>query len=232
MRSGILLLVVVLALGALAALLWWRFKGPSKPAAPVAVLATRNHHSLRTFHYETATATQAAEKAVATTEVGKALARLLPQEDMAASEPMHSVEEEETTPAVNNAELTADLSDGNQETPAEETPRPASIRHAAGALASLLDAQGGAAAPARPAPNPAPAADEQPEVEEEPAASLYHNPLTAPAPTANDQANRAARISLRQQQRARISADAAAQRAALSGLFPGAGSPIPTAKPS
>ena len=71
-----------------------------------------------------------------------------------------------------------------------------------------------------------------PETDEEPAEALFHNPLTAPAPTTNDQANRAAEIALRQQRRARMSADAAAQRAALSGLFPGAGSPIPTAKPS
>ena len=51
MRSGILLLVVLLALAALTALLWWRLKGSGRPAAPAPQAATRNHHSLRTFHY-------------------------------------------------------------------------------------------------------------------------------------------------------------------------------------
>ncbi|MBF9144534.1 hypothetical protein [Hymenobacter properus] len=225
MRFGILILVV-LALAALAALLWWRFKGPGKPAAPVAVLATRNHHSLRTFHYETAAATQAAGQAAASAEVGEALARLLSREDLAAPEPVHSAEKAEATLSADNAESTSDPGEADLEAPAEDTPRPASIRHAAGALASLLDVQEEAVVPAASAPEPAVEADE------EPAAALFHNPLTAPAPTANDQANRAAEIALRQQRRARMSADAAAQRAALSGLFPGAGSPIPAAKPS
>lgn len=213
-------------MGALAALLWWRFKGPGKRAAPLAVLATRNHHSLRTFHYETAAAAQAAEKAAATTEVGEALARLLPEEDLAAPEPLPSAEEDEATLSADNAESTTDLGEADREALAEDTPRPASIRHAAGALASLLDAQEEDPGPAESAPEPAVEADE------EPAKALFHNPITAPAPTANDQANRAAEIALRQQRRARMSADAAAQRAALSGLFPGAGSPIPTTKPS
>jgi len=221
MRFGILLLVI-LALGALAALLWWRFKGPGKPAAPVAVLGTRNHHSLRTFHYGPAAAAQAATSAVATTEVGEALARLLPQEDLAAPEPTHSAEEEEAT-------LSADHEapgEGTQEKPADIPPRPASIRHAAGALASLLDAQEETVTPVAPTSEPAP------ETDEEPAETLFHNPITAPAPSANDQANRTAEIALRQQRRARMSADAAAQRAALSGLFPGADSPIPMTRPS
>ncbi|RYU84851.1 hypothetical protein [Hymenobacter persicinus] len=226
MRSGILLLAVILALGALAALLWWRFKGPGKPVAPVAALATRNHHSLRTFHYETAAAAQAAEKA-ATTDVGEALARLLPKEDLAVPESVQSAEEAAAAVVVDSSEpLLEEPEEATQDVPAEDAPRPSSIRHAAGALASLLDAQEGAATPLAPTPEPTAEADE------EPAEALFHNPLTAPAPTANDQANRAAEIALRQQRRARMSADAAAQRAALSSLFPGAGSPIPTAKPS
>ncbi|MBD2769448.1 hypothetical protein IC235_16280 [Hymenobacter sp. BT664] len=224
MRFGILILVV-LALAALAALLWWRFKGPGKPAAPVAVLATRNHHSLRTFHYETAAATQSAKQAAASAEVGEPLARLLPREDLAAPEPAHFAEEAKATLSADNAESTTELGEADLEAPAEDTPRPASIRHAAGALASLLEVQEEAVVPAA-APEPAVEADE------EPAEALFHNPITAPAPTANDQANRAAEIALRQQRRARMSADAAAQRAALSSLFPGAGSPIPMAKPS
>jgi len=226
MRSGILLLVVILALAALAALLWWRFRGPGQPAAPAAVLATRNHHSLRTFHYDTAAAAQSAAAAV-TAEAGAALARLLPEEDLAVLEPMPTAEEEHTMPPADESLPVAEPpAEASHNTPTDEAPRPASIRHAAGALASLLDAQEVAAAPAAAADEP------MPEPDEEPAEALFHNPLTAPAPTANDQANRAAEIALRQQRRARMSTDAAAQRQALNGLFPGAGSPIPTAKPS
>ncbi|MCB2380335.1 hypothetical protein LGH70_22275 [Hymenobacter sp. BT635] len=191
MRSGLLLLVVILALAALAALLWWRFKGSGLPAAPAAT-ATRNHHSLRTFHYGATSAE----------------------------------EEHALTPAAAPQPVAADQEERKQETSLDETPQPTSIRHAAGALASLLDAQEVVAAPADSSHEP------ESEADEEPAAALFHNPITAPAPTANDQANRAAEIALRQQRRARMSTDAAAQRAALSELFPGAGSPVPTAKPS
>ncbi|GAB3244000.1 hypothetical protein GCM10027346_41220 [Hymenobacter seoulensis] len=227
MRSGILLLVVILALAALAALLWWRFRGPGQPAAPAAVLATRNHHSLRTFHYDTAAAAGKLAAAALTAEAGTALARLLPKEDRAVSEPVPSAEDEPTTPPADASQSGAEHpAEASQDTPTDKAPRPASIRHAAGALASLLDAQEVAATPTAAADEP------RPELDEEPAEALFHNPLTAPAPTANDQANRAAEIALRQQRRARMSADAATQRAALNGLFPGAGSSVPTAKPS
>jgi hypothetical protein len=228
MRSGILLLVVILALAALAALLWWRFRGSARPAAPAAAVATRNHHSLRTFHYGPAATGSAAATMAASTEAGAALTRLLPQDDLAVSEPVAADAEEQAPPLADHPHSEAEQSrEAKDDIPQEaEAPRPVSIRHAAGALASLLDAQEDAAGALPPPSEPSPEADE------EPAAALFHNPLTAPAPTANDQANRAAEIALRQQRRARMSADAAAQRAALNGLFPGAGSPIPTAKPS
>jgi hypothetical protein len=230
MRSGILLLVVILALAALAALLWWRFRGSARPATPAAAVATRNHHSLRTFHYgpaATTPVTAPAPSAAVPTEAGAALTRLLPEEDLAVSEPVPTGDEQQTLPLTDQTPP-----DGEQASSAidnsmpAEAPRPASIRHSVGALASLLEVQEKGAAPVAPAPASAP------EAEDEPAAALFHNPLTAPAPTANDQANRAAEIALRQQRRARMSADAAAQRTALSGLFPGAGSPIPIPKPS
>jgi hypothetical protein len=220
MRSGLLLLLVVLALAALAALLWWRFMGSGQSAAaPTSLLASRNHYSLRSFHYELAGAAQKAALAVITTEAGSALAQLLPEEDLvqAASDPAEEAEEHSAsaTDTGENAEP-AEL-----EAAADQTPRPASIRHAAGAVASLLDALDDA--PAAELEPVADASEPAPETDEEPAPALYFNPLTAPAPTANDQANRAAEIALRQQRRARMSTNAAAQRAALSGLFPGAG---------
>jgi hypothetical protein len=225
MRSGLLLLLVVFALVALAALLWWRFKGSGHSAAtPAAALAPRNHHSLRTFHYAPASTAPKSSPTIAT-EAGAALAQLLPEEDIAsaASNPAE--------PAAERAPATASSEDpALNEQESADTPHPASIRHAAGAVASLLDTLDDA-------PNTEPesvteAPESAPENDEEPARALFFNPLTAPAPSANDQANRAAEIALRQQRRARMSTNAAGQRAALSGLFPGAGSPVPTPNPS
>ncbi|UYZ61274.1 flagellar biosynthesis protein FlhF [Hymenobacter latericus] len=227
MRSGILLLVVVLALVALAALLWWRFKGSGRPAAPAAT-ATRNHHSLRTFHYAPAGDTPKAAVPAGSAAAGAALASLLPAEDLEAPAPDQLPAEIVPADDVANSPQAAPP-EAPEDAPGpvtDEAQRPASIRHAAGAVAVLLDTvdEAPAAVPAASLPASDP--------DEEPAEALFHNPLTAPAPTANDQANRAAEIALRQQRRARMSADAAAQRAALNDLFPGAGSPVPTAKPS
>jgi hypothetical protein len=224
MRSGILLLVVVLALAALAALLWWRFKGGGMPAAPPAT-ATRNHHSLRTFHYQPAGATPQAAAAAAAADTAAALASLLPPEDLEVAESAQPTTGGVPAPGpADSAELIpAEAAEATAAPSTGGAPRPASIRHTAGAIAVLLDAVDEVpAAPLEPAPDP----------DEEPAEALFHNPITAPASTANDQANRAAEIALRQQRRARMNKDAAAQRAALNDLFPGAGSPVPTAKPS
>ncbi|GAB3840613.1 hypothetical protein GCM10028821_45700 [Hymenobacter jeollabukensis] len=219
--------MVVLALAALAALLWWRFKGSGLPAAPAAT-ATRNHHSLRTFHYAPSSAIPKAAVSVEAAATGAALASLLPPEDLEApaagqlpEEAVTAASEVDSPQVPQPDELNATAGPAT-----EETPRPASIRHAAGAVAVLLDAVD--ESPSNVSPDAQTASDP----DEEPAEALFHNPITAPAPTANDQANRAAEIALRQQRRARMNKDAAAQRAALNDLFPGTGSPVPTAKPS
>ena len=135
MRSGLLLLLVVLALAALAALLWWRFKGSGHSAAPpAAALATRNHHSLRTFHYGPASTAPKISSTALDTEAGAALAQLLPEEDLASATP---------SPEESAAELAAITASSEHpamdEKEAVDTLRPVSIRHAAGAVASLLD---------------------------------------------------------------------------------------------
>lgn len=227
MRPGILLLVVVLALAALAALLWWRFKGSGIPAAPAAT-ATRNHHSLRTFHYAPAGAAPKAAVPANTDAADAALASLLPPEDLEAPAPAQLPTEAVPTAgaAIDPEAAPAEELQATPGPAPDEAPQPASIRHAAGAVAVLLDVVDEVPLPSH-APSQ-PASD----LDEEPAEALFHNPITAPAPTTNDQANRAAEIALRQQRRARMNKDAAAQRAALNDLFPGAGSPVPTAKPS
>ena len=159
---------------------------------------------------------------------GAALASLLPPEDLEA--PAAGQLPEDAVTATSEADspqvLHPDEPDAATEPATEETPQLASIRHAAGAVAVLLDVADESPCTASPTAQPASDPDE------EPAEALFHNPITALAPTANDQANRAAEIALRQQRRARMIKDAAAQRAALNDLFPGAGSPVPTAKPS
>ena len=243
MRTGIVLFVVFVAAVALGALLWWRFKGNGRSiAAPPAPVATRNHHSLPLFHYERAGgAPAAAVVAAAPPAPGSALASLLPEEDFRAQEAAELQAEADRAEAaqaesreqvateaagqtptsgdVPATELAAEDAAIDEEITVERAgPQLISSRHAAGAVAvaSLLDTLDEAPA-APPAPEPAP------EPEEEPAApALFYNPITAPAPSANDQANRAAEIALRKQRRASMAADTAAQRNALQGLFPGA----------
>lgn len=231
MRTGTFLFVVLAAALALGALLWWRFKGLGRPAAAPAVpAATRNHHSLPLFHYERAGTLAAPPAAAAPPTPGSALARLLPEEDFRAQEAaalqaeadqLEAVEAESREQLAAETDLAAKPAESQPA--AMQVPGPTSSRHAAGAVASLLDVLD--EAPATP-PTPGPA----PEPEEEPAApALFYNPITAPAPTANDQDNRAAEIALRKQRRASMAADTAAQRNALQGLFPGAASkPVAT----
>nr|GEZ31628.1 hypothetical protein [Tanacetum cinerariifolium] len=236
MRTGTFLFIVFAAALALGALLWWRFKGNGRPvAAPAAPAATRNHHSLPLFHYERAgTVPTQSLAAAAPPAPGSALASLLPEEDFRAQEAAQlqaEADQVEAAEAESRQLGAAEETVPAAGTPAEnqaaesEAPQLVSSRHAAGALASLLEVLD--EAPNN--PEPAPAADPAPEPDDElAAAALFYNPITAPAPTANDQANRAAEIALRKQRRASMAADTAAQRTALSGLFPGAtGQPAP-----
>ncbi len=246
MRTGIILFVVFGAAVALGALLWWRFKGNGRSiAAPLAPVATRNHHSLPLFRYERAgAAPTTAVVAAALPAPGSVLASLLPEEDFRAQKAAELQAEADRTEAAQAESREQTAAEATAQTPASDkvpatepadepaaaadetvaetaASQPVSSRHAAGAVASLLDTLDDAPA-APPAPEPAP------ESEDEPAApALFYNPITAPAPSANDQANRAAEIALRKQRRASMAADTAAQRNALQGLFPGA-----TSKPA
>ena len=216
MRLALLFLVLT-AVVALSGLLWWRFKGAGRTATaePMAV-ATRNHHSLRVFHY-------GPQKAAPPQGVpGAALGRLLDGEGAVETAPTASSAGQQAgqIPLGESADAEQLLA----EEAAATSPQPASIRHAAGAVGSLLDAldQVPESAPLSNEEVAEPASEVTEDADESIAATLFHNPLTAPAPTANDQANRATEIALRQQRRARMAAGSAAQREALSGLFPGA----------
>jgi hypothetical protein len=249
MRTGIVLFVVFVAAVALGALLWWRFKGGGRStAAPLVPVATRNHHSLPLFHYKRAGAAPAAVAAAAPAP-GSALASLLPEEDFRAQEAADLQAEADRAEAAQAESREQAAAEATGQTPtadevpatepsaepaplADKTtaetagPQPVSSRHAAGAVASLLNALDEAPA-APPAPGQAPEPDEEPAVP-----ALFYNPITAPVPSVNDQANRAAEIALRKQRRASMAADTAAQRDALQGLFPGAtGKPATTKAP-
>ena len=199
MRTGIVLFVVFVAAVALGALLWWRFKGSGRSvAAPLAPVATRNHHSLPLFHYERASAIPAAV-AAAPPAPGSALASLLPEEDFRGQEAARLQAEADRAEAAQAesreqaaTEATGQTSTSDEvpaaepaaladETTAETAgPQLVSSRHAAGAMASLLDALDEAPA-VSPTPEPAPEPDEEPA-----APALFYNPITAPAPSAND----------------------------------------------
>ena len=216
MRFGLLFLVLA-AVVALSGLLWWRFRGAGRTGTtePSAV-ATRNHPSLRVFHYGPQKQAQPQGKP------GAALGQLLDGKaaETAPTE-LSAGQQAEQAALVESAD--AELLPSAEAAEAA-SPQSASIRHAAGAVASLLDALD-QVPDSGPLPNKGVAepAPEVPDYADEPiAAALFHNPLTAPAPAANDQANRAAEIALRQQRRARMAAGSAAQRGALNGLFPGA----------
>lgn len=244
MRTGILLFIVFGAAVALGALLWWRFKGNGRPAVtPVAPVATLNHYSLPLFHYGRVRAVPVPPAAAATPPVpGAALASLLPEEDFRtqeATELQAEADRAEAEQGENREQVAAETtqaavpeapSSDELQAAATEAPRPVSSRHAAGAVASLLDTLDEVPATDTESALPAGTTEPTPEPEEEPAApALFYNPITAPAPTANDQANRAAEVALRKQRRASMAADTAAQRDALQGLFPGArGKPATT----
>lgn len=245
MRTGILLFVVVGAAVALGALLWWRFKGNGRPvAAPVTPAATRNHHSLPLFHYGRTATAPAPPTAAGPPAPGSALASLLPEEDFRVQEAAELQAEADRAEAAQaeSREQAAETSMAEHPTAegltaeavvATEAPQPVSSRHAAGAVASLLDTLDEASAAEATPPIPVSVPRPTPEPDEEPAApTLFYNPITAPAPTANDQANRAAEIALRKQRRASMAADTAAQRDALQGLFPGAAGKPATTKAS
>lgn len=232
-------LFVVLILGLLVALLWWRFKGGGmdKQEKPVAV---GNHPSIAQRHYGPPPAPPVAAPLVAAPPLAadNPLSQLMPEEDFRAQEEKAiqaeadriEAEEAEQREAAEQASQQPALPEVPEAAEApEEVPAAApelrSSRHAAGAV-SVFDALG--------LDEPAPVADELPAAaapvaDELPTAtaldddtvaeSLFYNPFTVAAPSKNDKANNLTRAELRRRTREAIQAEAGANKAALTTLL-------------
>lgn len=231
-------LFVVLILGLLVALLWWRFKGGGmeKKEKPVVV---GNHPSVVQRHYGPAPAPPVPAPLVAAPplDADNPLSKLMPEEDFRAQEEKDiqaeadriEAEEAEQREAAEQASQQPALPEVAEAPKEVEVPAAApelrSLRHAAGAV-SVFDALG--------LDEPAPVADELPAtaapvVDELPTAAapdddtvpeaLFYNPFTVAAPSKNDKANSLTRAELRRRTREAIQAEAGANKAALTTLL-------------
>lgn len=218
-------LFVVLILGLLVALLWWRFKGGGmdKNEKPVVV---GNHPSIAQRHYGPAPAPPVAAPLVAAPPLSadSPLSQLMPEEDFRAQEEKDiqaeadriEAEEAEQREAAEQASQQPALSkvlEALEEVPAA-APELRSSRHAAGAV-SVFDALG--------LDEPAPVVNELPAAaapdDDTVAESLFYNPFTVAAPSKNDKANNLTRAELRRRTREAIQAEAGANKAALTTLL-------------
>jgi hypothetical protein len=221
-------LFVVLILGLLVALLWWRFKGGGmdKKEKPVAV---GNHPSIMQRHYGPAPAPPVAPPLVAAPPLAadSPLSQLMPEEDFRAQEEKDiqaeadriEAEEAEQREAAEQASQQPALPEVPEAAEApEEVPAAAptlrSLRHAAGAV-SVFDALG--------LDELAQVVDELPTAaapdDDTVAEALFYNPFTAAAPSKNDKANSLTRAELRRRTREAIQAEAGGNKAALTTLL-------------
>ncbi|TYZ12699.1 hypothetical protein FY528_05260 [Hymenobacter lutimineralis] len=84
MQAALFFLLVLLPFAALLGLVWWRFSGRGK-GQPVALVATSNHRSVRSFHYEPKP-TPAPGEAAPPLSADNPISRLMPEEDFRAKE--------------------------------------------------------------------------------------------------------------------------------------------------
>lgn len=183
--------LIAIALVGLVGLFFWRSKHAS--SAPPAPVAASNHKSVRSFNY-------------GPTPVEPAAA-----DEPAASQPNEQAQAAVVVPVVAPALVVAPVA------AAPVKPVVAAVAKepvAPAAAVSALDMLGDDELPA-----PKPVATDESSDEAEPDRSLFYNPFTAPAPTANDEANRLAEVELRKQQRAARRAGAGAQKEALTTLY-------------
>ena len=184
--------LIVIALVGLVGLFVWRSKHAS--SAPPAPVAASNHKSVRSFNY------------------GPAPVAPAPNEDARPNEQAQA-QVATTAPVVAAAPATP----ATPAAPAAQVAVVAKQPVAPAAAVSALDMLGDDELPAP--KSAAPAAPDAGSDEAEPDRSLFYNPFTAPAPTANDEANRLAEVELRKQQRAARRAGAGAQKEALTTLY-------------
>jgi len=169
------------------------------------MVATTNHSSVRAFHYK-APAHLTPAVAPPPIAANNPLARLLPEDqyrlqqdlelqaeaDRAEAEAMEQREQAELIPAT-DAPV-----DPAPEMPIASAPVVAAAPSAPAAV-FVLELLGVTKQPAA-----APAASTDEDADEPIAEALYENPLTTPAPTKNDEANRLTAVALRQRNRAAL----------------------------
>lgn len=230
MHALLPLALVVFSVAALVAVFAWRKRQGA--AGSTATVAKTNHKSVRTFQYAPppALAPAAAAPELPVTSI---LTQLLPEEEFKAQQEREIQQEADQQEA---AEALARQSAATPQTAANVAPAPA-----APAPTTKIEATAPVVAPeaapvvapaplsvldrlavANPAATPAPVAAEP--VDETVPPALLDNPVTAPAPTANDKENRRVGNDLRQRQRAALQANSAQQKAAMSAIY-GANAP-------
>jgi hypothetical protein len=224
-------LFVLLVIGLLVALLWWRFKGGGAEKKESVPVVAANHPSIVKRHYGPAPAPPVAAPPLA---ADNPLSQLMPEEDFRAQEEKDiqaeadriEAEEAEQREAAEQASQQPALPETPEEVPAA-APLLRSSLHGARATVSVFDALG--------LDEPAPVADELPATAAAPVAdelptaaapddytvseSLFYNPFSVDAPSKNDAANRLTKAELRRRTREAIQAQAGGNKAALTTLL-------------
>jgi hypothetical protein len=237
MQTALLICLVFVPLLAIVGLIVLVRKHRKNPA-PKSLVAETNHKSVRSFHYEVGGAAKpAAPVAAPPIAANNPLARLMGEKDYRAQQ-----DQEEQDLQAEADRLEAEQMEARElaasavaETPAEPvvvtepaesdvaTPGPLPASSTGRSVLDMVGLNTPKAAPdalaesqeVRPV---TPVADEEDDTVAE---SLYDNPLTAAAPTANDTANRLTAVQLKQKQRAALAAKSTNQKAALTALYPG-----------
>lgn len=229
-------LFVLLVIGLLVALLWWRFKGGGAEKKESAPVVAANHPSIVKRHYGPAPAPPVVAPLVAAPPLAadNPLSQLMPEEDFRAQEEKAiqaeadriEAEEAEQREAAEQASQQPALPETPEEVPAA-APLLRSSLHGARATVSVFDALG--------LDEPAPVTDELPTTAAAPVAdelptanasdddtvseSLFYNPFSVDAPSKNDAANRLTKAELRRRTREAIQAQAGGNKAALTTLL-------------
>jgi len=229
MKMAFIVVLTLFLLFALSGLAWRRIKSKSKPAD---LVAKSNHCSVWSFHYGPATILPSREVVAPSppSTPGKALARLMPDEDQRVQEEQARAAAAADSEGARNSATEQAQQPDTPEPPAGKDAGAASLqssRHAPGAKVNVLELLGTDRTESAAAPAPAEAATAAGSAPAEPEAAgeatvpqaIYSNPLTEATRTRNDEANRKAAADLRKRNRAALRTGTDGQKAALTALI-------------
>ena len=225
--------LIALALLVLGSLLIWRVRN-SKTQAAAAPVAATNHKSVRSFSYAPMPVVEPGAAAPAL-PADSALTRLMVEDDFKAKEERENQAEADRLEAQEaearqqqQAQESVAAAESPTPAPAEKSPaapaaptQPASPAAAPAvvSVANLLSADDADELPAA-APKSSPAAPAETD-DDTISPALFDNPLTAKAPTANDEENQRVGAELRRLKRETLRSKAAGEKAALTTLYAG-----------